>query len=385
MTTRPRMDVQVEPVAGAGDLDDFLRLPYRLYADEPHYVFPLLREQKAFFDPGHNPFFAHADTRLWLARRRSGGGRPRVVGRVGACVDRYHNEHSGEKTGFFGFFECEDDPVTACALLDAARGWVAEHGMEILRGPASFTTNHDYLGLLVDGYDKDPVVGMPYQPPYYATLLEDYGLYKAMDLYAWDLDTGGTVPEKLQRFMDRIMATATFTIRPFRMDRFWEDASIVREIYNEAWSRNWGFIPLDDAEFAYLAKDMKSMVDPSFLLIAENDEGRPIGFALSVPDFNQALKPLRGKLFPFGWLRFLLAKRRIRMARTLLMGVRPEYRNKGVDAALVYRTMQATFPKGIARGECSWVLETNRPMNIVMRSYGGVKTKTYRIYEMPAS
>jgi hypothetical protein len=254
--------------------------------------------------------------------------------------------------------------------------------MDTLRGPACFTTNHDYLGLLVKGHDRDPVVGMPWQPPYYERLLESFGLAGSRDLYAWRISVRERIPAKLENLMTNLLQNATFTVRPFRMDRFEEDASIVRSLYNASWSRNWGFIPMDDAEFAYAAKDMKSMVDPDFLLIAEQD-GEPIGFSLTIPDFNQALKPLRGKLWPFGWLRFLLAKRKIRFARTLLMGVLPEHRKKGVDAVMVYRTIQAGPPKGIEDGECSWVLDDNRAMNMILRSYGADRYKTYRLYDLP--
>lgn len=373
------MAVEIVAIADKRGLNEFLRVPYDVYADDPHYVFPLQRDQKAFFDPDHNPFHRHAETQLWVARR---GGR--AVGRVAACIDSYNNDHHQEKVCFFGFFETVADEEVARALLDAARGWAQARDMERLRGPACFTTNHDYLGLLIQGHERDPVVGMPYQPPYYEGMFEEYGFSGVKDLYAWFLSPGGTVPAKLQKLIDSILRNATFTVRPFRMKRFEEDASIVRALYNECWSRNWGFIPMDDAEFAYAAKDMKGMVDPDFLLIAEND-GEPIGFSLTIPDFNHALKPLRGRLFPFGWLKFLLAKRNIELARTLLMGVLPAHRKKGVDAVMVYRTIEAGFRKGMTRGECSWVLEDNRAMNLIMRSYGADLYKTYRIYELPLS
>ncbi len=365
-------------MAGKADLDEFLRVPYHLYADDPHYVFPLLGEQKKFFDPDDNPFYHHAETSLWTAQRDG-----RAVGRIAACIDSYHNDHHQEKTGFFGFFETEDDPALAETLLETARAWLAERGMDVMRGPASFTTNHDYLGLLIEGFDEDPTVGMPYNPPYYADHLENFGLTKSKDLWAWDVVTDGKqVPPKIQKLIESILHNATFTVRPFRMNRFWEDARIARSLYNECWSRNWGFVPMDDDEFAFLAKDMKSMVDADFLLIAEH-EGRPIGFSLTIPDFNQALKPLRGKLMPFGWLKFLLAKRKLDRARTLLLGVLPEYRKKGVDVVMVYRTMVAGQAKGFDRSECSWVLEDNRSMNLILRGYGASKNKTYRIYDLP--
>jgi GNAT superfamily N-acetyltransferase len=371
------MSLSINPVRGADDLEDFLRIPYRIYADDPHYVYPLLSELRKFLDRDRNPFFAHAETCLWIARR---DGRP--VGRVAACVDRYHNEAHDERTGFFGFYEAPEEPGAAAGLLGAAEAWLRERGMTTMRGPCCFTTNHDWLGLQIDGEWSQPAVGMPYNPRYYAAQLEGHGLAKVKDLYAWRIQTDAKVPPKIQGVIDGLLRSDSFRVRTFRMDRFDEDASLVRSLYNACWNRNWGFIPLDDAEFAYLAKDMKKMVDPRFLLIAEA-QGQPIGFCLTIPDFNQALKPCRGRLFPLGWLRFLLARRRIDYARTLLMGVLPEFRKRGVDVVMVYQTMRAGFDLGLTRGECSWILEDNRAMNTILQGYGCELYKTYRLYDKP--
>jgi hypothetical protein len=356
-------------------LRQFLDVPYRIYRDDPHYVFPLLDEMKHFHDKKKNPFYRHAVSELWLA---SDGGQ--IVGRIGACVDRYNNEHHDEKVGFFGFYEVDDNPAAAAALLETARDWIAGQGMDTMRGPGCFTSNHDWYGLQVAGKFNRPVIGMPYNPRYYEKQLEDFGLAGVKDLFAWHIETHGQLPEKMQRLIDRILARPGLVIRPFDMKNFMAEASLVRDLYNRTWSENWGFIPLDDEDFAYMAKDMKSMVDPSFLLIAEM-EGRPIGFSLTIPDFNQALQPLRGKLLPFGWLKFLLGKRKINYARTLLMGVLPEFRKLGVDMAMVYQTMLAGFAKGTTSGECSWILADNEPMNRILTGYGADMYKTYRIYE----
>ncbi len=369
------MSLTIHPVNTKADLEAFLKVPYRIYRDDPHYVFPLLSEMRHFLDKDINPFYAHAESALWLARREG-----EVIGRIGACVDEYNNKHWDEKTGFYGFYEVDDDTEAAAALLETARAWIASRDMAIMRGPGCFTSNHDWYGLQVAGEFNRPVIGMPYNPRYYEKQFEDFGLVGAKDLFAWELKTQGVFPAKMQQFIDRILDRPGLTIRPFDMKNFFAEASIVRELYNACWSKNWGFIPLDDAEFAYLAKDMKSMVDADFLLIAELN-GQPIGFSLTIPDFNQAMQPLRGKLAPFGWLKFLLGKRKIRYARTLLMGVLPEHRKLGVDMAMVYRTMQSAFPKGITSGECSWILADNEPMNRILEGYGGNRYKTYRIYE----
>jgi len=354
---------------------EFLDVPYRIYRDDSHYVFPLLDEMKHFHDKKKNPFYRHAVAELWLARDDG-----RVVGRIGAAVDRYNNEHWEEKVGFFGFYEVDDNPDAAVALLKTARDWIAGQGMDTMRGPGCFTSNHDWYGLQVGGKFNRPVIGMPYNPRYYEKQFEDFGLTGAKDLYAWNLQTEGRLPEKMKQLIDRIMARPGLVIRSFDMKNFSAEASLVRDLYNKTWSENWGFIPLDDKDFAYMAKDMKSMVDPDFLLITEM-EGKPIGFSLSLPDFNQALQPLRGKLLPFGWLKFLLGKRKIDYARTILMGVLPEHRRLGVDMAMVYKTMLAAFAKGITAGECSWILADNDPMNRILVGYGADRYKTYRIYE----
>jgi GNAT superfamily N-acetyltransferase len=356
-------------------LRQFLDVPYRIYRDDPHYVFPLLDEMKHFHDKKKNPYYRHAASELWLARTEG-----QVVGRIGATVDKYNNEHWNEKAGFFGFYEVDDNPAAAVALLETARDWIAGQGMDTMRGPGCFTSNHDWYGLQVDGKFNRPVIGMPYNPRYYEKQFEDFGLTGAKDLYAWDIRTGGELPEKMQRLIDRIMARPGLVIRPFNMKKFTEEAELTRDLYNKTWSENWGFIPLDDEDFAYMAKDMKSMVDPDFLLIAEM-EGQPIGFSLTIPDFNQALQPLRGKLLPFGWLKFLLGKRKINYGRTILMGVLPEYRRLGVDIAMVYKTMLAGFARGIYAGECSWILADNKPMNRILAGYGAEMYKTFRVYE----
>jgi len=356
-------------------LKTFLQVPYRIYRTDPNYVFPLLDEMKHFHDKQKNPFYRHATAELWLARRDG-----EVVGRIGACVDRYNNEHWAEKVGFFGFYEVDDDTEAAAALLQTAAEWIAAQGMDTMRGPGCFTSNHDWYGLQVDGKFNRPVIGMPYNPRYYEKQLTDFGLAGAKDLFAWDLRTNGVFPAKMRQLIERIAARPGLTIRPFNMKKFLAEASLVRDLYNRCWSRNWGFIPLDDEDFAYMAKDMKSLVDADFLLVAEMN-GEPIGFSLTIPDFNQATQSLRGRLLPFGWLKFLLNKRRINYARTILMGVLPEYRKLGVDMVMVYQTMQAAFAKGITAGECSWILADNAPMNRILDGYGADRYKTYRVYE----
>ncbi len=374
------MAVVIRPVADKRDLEAFLQVPYRIYADDPHYVFPLLSDQRRFLDPGHNPFFRHAEAQLWVAVEDE-----RPVARIAACVDRAHVQHTGERSGFFGFYECPRDDQLSRSLLETAAAWLHGHGMAIMRGPCSFTTNHDLLGLLIQGEPAPPVVGMPYNPAYYQEQLEAWGLTKAKDLWAWQIRADGMqIPPKLQNSIEALLRESSFLVRPIDMSRFDAEASAIREVYNAAWSRNWGFIPMDDAEFAYAAKDMKKMVAPEFLLMAEA-QGRVIGFALTIPDFNQALKPCRGRLFPLGLFKFLARKRKIDYARTLLLGVLPEFRGRGIDAVLIYKTFQAGFAHGISAGECSWILEDNTAMNRILGGIGAKVYRTYRVYDLALS
>jgi len=372
------MDLAITPVRGKKDLQAFLDLPYRIYADDPHYVYPLQAQLKEFFDKKKNPFHNHALTETWLARR---GGQ--VVGRIGACVDRYHNEHWRETTGFFGFFECVDDRAVAHALLDVARDWLRERGQTVMRGPLNFTTNHDAPGLLVDGEPGSPVQGMAYNPAYYVDLLTSYeGLEKCKDLWAWQVRASDIeLPKRVQDNAKRVLKGETdLTVRPINKKDFKNEVELIRGLYNRCWHENWGFIPMDPDEFYFSAKEMKMLVNENLLLIAEW-QGEPIGFSMTVPDFNRAMKGVRGKLFPFGIFKFLRDKRKIDYARTLLLGVLPEHRHKGVDVLMVLRTYKAAIRGGITAGECSWILESNRAMNRILEKLGAKVYRTYRIYD----
>ncbi|HRX51274.1 N-acetyltransferase [bacterium] len=372
------MELAITPVRGKKDLQAFLDLPYRIYRDDPHYVYPLQAQLKEFFDKDKNPFHKHALTETWLARR---GGE--VVGRIGACVDRYHNEHWQETTGFFGFFECVDDRAVAHALLDTAREWLRERGQTIMRGPLNFTTNHDAPGLLVSGDPGSPVQGMGYNPTYYPDLFTSYdGLEGSKDLWAWQVRAEDIqLPKRVEESAKRVLKGETdLTVRPINKKDFKNEVELIRGLYNQCWHENWGFIPMDPEEFYFSAKEMKMLVNENMLLIAEW-QGEPIGFSMTVPDFNRAMKDVKGKLFPFGIFRFLRDKRKIDYARTLLLGVLPEHRHKGVDVLMVLRTYKAAIRGGITAGECSWILDSNRAMNRILEKLGARVYRTYRIYD----
>ncbi|HLA19312.1 MAG TPA: N-acetyltransferase, partial [Dehalococcoidia bacterium] len=291
------MSVTVTPVSGRRDLDAFIKLPFRLYRDDPCWVPPLLFMERQRFAARTNPFLLHADHRLFLARRDG-----TVVGRISAQVDREHIRHHEELTGFFGFFECEEDPEAAGALLAAAEGWLREHGMETARGPLSFSINQE-VGLLIEGFDTPPMIMMNHARPYYGRLIEGAGFTKAMDLYAFTYNLEA-VPPKAHRAVETLRQRPDITIRSGDMHRFNEEIATILDVFNSAWSDNWGFVPVTSAEAHHLAKELRQIVDPEMSVIVEVD-GQPAGVVLVTPDLNEAIRDLNGCLFPFGWAKLL--------------------------------------------------------------------------------
>ncbi len=368
-------ELNVTPVRDAREMRAFIRFPWRVYASDPHWVPPLLLERKRFFNPRRNPFFRHAEAAYFIARRN---GDP--VGTVAAAVDRNYIEFQHEQVALFGFFEVLDDQEAATRLFDAARDWARQHRMELLRGPFNFSTNQE-VGLLIENFDQDPVVLTTYNPPYYRKFVEDYGFTKAKDLYAYWLDAG-PLPESMRQAADRVRQRATVRLRSMDLRRLEDEAQIVREIYNQAWSHNWGFVPVTEEEIVEIARGLKLIVDPDLCLFAELD-GKPVGFSICMPDVNQALKPLNGRLLPFGWLKFWRAKRKLSFVRIFTLGVLPQHHPLGVGALLYERIWEAGVRKGYVAGEMSWILEDNGPMNAALQMMGGRVYKTWRIYDLP--
>jgi GNAT superfamily N-acetyltransferase len=355
----------------------FLKLPARIHRGNPCWVNPLLVERREFFDRRKNPFFNHADVALYLAYK---DGVP--VGRISAHISHTHNEYHQEKTGFFGFFETIDDYAVAESLLQTAVDWVREKGMERARGPMNFTTNHE-TGLLVDGFDRPPVIMMSYNPKYYPEFFERFGLAKAMDLYAYYGTARQQIPERVTRVIERVKKRSRCTIRAIDFDNFDREIAAIKEIYNGAWADNWGFVPLTDEEFDFTAKDMKKIADPELILIAE-DNGRAVGFSMGLPDFNQVLIRLNGRMLPFGLLKLLWltkVRRVINGLRVVTMGILPEYRKRGLDNIFYLETFNRGVARGYRWGEFSWVLENNRLMNRVPENLGYQRYKTYRVYD----
>lgn len=352
----------------------FLDLPYRLYRHDPHWVPPLRIAQKEILNSGKHPFYANAEITCFLAARR---GNP--VGRIAAILNRRYNEFHNERAGFFGFFECEDDPEAAASLLSAARSWLRARGAEVIRGPVNPSTNYE-VGVLVDGYASSPLIMMTYNPPYYAALLEGCGLKKAKDLQAYYCKTDEAISDRMERVAERAARLKGMTIRPVNMKIFWEEVERIWSVYNSAWERNWGFVPMTRDEFFAMAKEMKTILVPELCLIGEVG-GQIAGFALALPDINQALKHAGGRLFPFGLLKILYYQRFINQVRVLALGVLEEYRSTGVAAGFYAALIRSSRRLGYRGGELSWVLEDNVLMKRSLEVLGATRYKTYRIYE----
>jgi len=366
--------VFVTPAQSDRDLDAFIRFPLRLYHQDPFFVSPLLYERKKFFKPS-NPIFQFTDVTYFLARGENG----EVTGRATAHINSRHNEHAVEKTGFFGFFECIDDQAVASALLTAAEDRLRDRGMKMIRGPFNFSTNEE-CGFLVDGFDRSPAMMMPYTKPYYPDFMTRLGYSKAKDLLAYEYSYQGSIPDYLVRLSRRIRERKQIVVRSINMHRFVEDVETIFRIYNAAWSKNWGFIPVTDEEFRCTAKDLKSIVDPSIVLIAEK-EGQPVAFSVTLPDYNVLLKKMHGRLLPFGFLHLLFGRKTIGRVRTLLLGVVAEYRLSGIEVLLIHDTFEKGLARGYRAGEMSWVLEDNVLMRRALERMGAQIGKTYRIYE----
>lgn len=372
-------EIQVVEVESPAQLKEFIQFPNRLYKDDPNYVTPLMMERKAFFDTTHNPFYRAAKTKLFLAMRGE-----EVVGRVATCISYRHNEFHMEKTGFFGFFDTIDDYEVARPLLKVAMITLKKDGMERMRGPMNFTTNHE-IGFLVEGFDSPPTVMMTYNQPYQVKLAEQFGLKKCMDVLAYKLTRELAPSDRVLKVVRARAQRSRVKIRQLDMKHFDREVKLIKEVYNQSWAANWGFIPMDDAEFEFTAKDLKQIVDPRIVMIAEHD-GKPVGFSLALPDINQALIRLKGRLFPFGLLKLLWhtkVRNKIDGARLITFGVIEEYRKQAIDMMLYTETFYRGVQLGYKWAELSWILETNDLMRRGVEEMQASVYKKYRIMEMP--
>jgi hypothetical protein len=351
----------------------FIKFPLRLYSESNYYVPHLLYERKNFFNPRKNPFFDHADVEYYLAFSEGG----EVLGRISAHIDWNFVKFQGKRVGFFGFFDCVDDVEVAGALLETACDFHRKKEMESVLGPMNFNTNHE-VGVLAKGFDSNPFMMMPYNFPYYLELIETCGFLKAKDLYGYYADWGPT-PEVLKRVSERVKRRSGVYLRNLDIKNFDSELELFKGIYNSAWEENWGFVPLTDKEMDYLAKDLVQLIDPSLAYFAYSGD-QPVGFFLALPDFNQVLKKVKGRLFPFGLFKLLWWRRRINRMRVLIMGVTGEHRQSGIEAVMLEELFRVTPLSGYIGGEISWILEDNAVTNRITSKITGEPYKIYRIY-----
>lgn len=371
-------DVTITPVQSTADRDAFIRFQYSLYSGDPNFVPPLEMERKEFLDPKKHPFFQFGRVELFLARRAGS-----VVGRIAAIHDPRYNEFHQTQLGFFGLFECINDPGVARGLFDAAAEWNRAQGFKQMMGPFNYTTNYE-CGVLVEGFDAPPVVLMTYNPRYYPDLYTACGLTQAKDLWAWELSSAVPPPEKVARIAEKMRQREGIVVRHVDLKNFDNEVKRIKDIYNAAWEKNWGFVPMTEQEFDHLARDLKQMVVPELLLIAEV-KGEPVAFSMTIPDANVALKAAGGRLtrfgLPIGLVKLVLAARKIKRLRLVTLGIKEGFRRRGIDAILYLDTLKTARQLGYTGGEISWTLEDNHLVNRAIESMGGRKYKTYRIYE----
>ncbi|MGQ0508931.1 MAG: N-acetyltransferase [Myxococcaceae bacterium] len=377
----PASDVQVRRVESKADLEAFILFPFAIHKGDPNWVPPLIMDRKKFFDRKKNPWFEFGTAELFLARRDG-----QVVGTIAAVEDPRYNEFHGTNLGFFGFFDCINDAGVAAALFNTAATWVKARGHQEMLGPVNFSTNYE-CSVLVDGFDSSPYLMMTYNPRYYPALYDACGFAKAKDLFAWHLDASSPLPEKVSRVAEMVRKRQGLTVRPVNLKDYDAEVKRIKTIYNAAWEKNWGFVPVTEREFDAIAHEMKLLVKPELLLIAEV-KGEPAAFAMTLPDANAAFKAAHGRLttfgLPIGLVKMLLAVRKIKRARLITLGIREQFRKRGIDAVLYHDTLVNARKLGFTGGEISWTLEDNHLINNAIELMGGKKYKTYRLYQRGA-
>jgi GNAT superfamily N-acetyltransferase len=370
----------VSIVTSRGDLRRFVDLPWRLFdrRRDPQWVPPLRMTVRDALDRRRNPFYADADRELFLARQGD-----RVVGRIAAIENRAHNRFHDDRVGFWGFFECVDDQDAADALFAAAEDWLRARGLEVLRGPMNPSTNYE-CGLLTHGFEHRPTFMTTWNPPYYAQLCERAGHRKSKDLVAYHIPMGDPswhMPEAFERLAERALRKSGVGFRDLDMRRFEHELEVCWDVYNSAWERNWGFVPMAKEEFVHMARDMKPLLEPRYAFAAEVD-GRTVGFMLAVPDFSGVLQRIgSGRLFPTGALRLVLGKRQIREWRVMALGLRPEYRARGILPLFAWEAYRRGRDRNEVAAEASWILEDNELMNRPMVAMGTRIHRRWRVYD----
>ncbi len=367
-------NIRVERVKTKKDRKNFIFFPWKVYKDESNWVPPLVIDFKQKISKKKNPFFEHAEMELFLAHRGNN-----ITGRIAAIIDDNHNNFHKEKVVFFGLYESFNDVDTAMALLDTVTEWGKEQGMKILRGPMNLSMN-DECAFLLEGFDSPPVVMMPYNPRYYLDLMERCGLVKAKDLYAFYMTKDHEVVSKVNQVVEKVREESPVTLRTVDLKNIKEETERIKYVYNNAWEKNWGFVPWTEKEMDYMAKKLKTVADPALIILAEH-EGRPIGFTFGFPNYNELIQKIGGRLTPWGILKFLYYRRKIKGIRAVVFGILKGYRQSGVSYLLYSELEKNALSRGYEWCETSWQLEDNEAVNRFVASLGGKVYKKYRIFE----
>lgn len=372
--------VGITAVKSKRDLRAFLGLPDQIFADDPNWIAPLRSEVGKLLTPGINPYFKHAEARYWLASR---GGEP--VGRISAQIDQLAIEREGRRIGHFGFIDAINDAAVFRGLFTTAEEWLKGQGMDCIQGPFNLSINEE-AGLLVSGHDTPPYMMMGHARPYYAPRIEACGYSKAKDMFAYLLDITANFPSQIHKLINRALKRENIRLRRLDMKHYDRDLEVIINIFNDAWSDNWGFVPLTEAEARHTAKSMKQIIKPELVYIAEIN-GEPAGMMVTLPNLNQAISDLSGRLLPLGWAKLLwrLKVKGVSQVRVAMMGVKKQYQNSTLGAAIAFLLIETTRQKALAMGireaELSWILEDNTGMRQMLRAINSKLYKTYRVYE----
>ncbi|MCB0593435.1 MAG: N-acetyltransferase [Lewinellaceae bacterium] len=371
--------MEIIKVTGKKEWKQFFRFPWRIYQGDPHWAPPLLMEQKKLLSTRRNPFFLNGKAQGWISRQKG-----EMTGRIIAFTDPHHNEFHGDKTGFIGFFECLNDQETADALFEQAAAWLRSQGMAVARGPVNLSTANE-CGLLASGFEYPPFIQMNHTPPYYLQLFKNWGFRKVHRLLAYHVVTEELMRKKellgrLETVSKRVLSQQRITLRPLNMRRYQEEVRHIARLYNAFMNNNWGFVPVTEQEMFFMGESLKLIVDPEMVFFIEIN-GAVAGCSLSVPNINQILPRLNGRLFPLGFLKFLYHRSRINTLRLMLIGVSPGFRNCGLDALLYYYTITEAARKGYIAAELSWISEDNANLISIMDKLGARLYKTYWVYD----
>ncbi|MFA5011130.1 MAG: hypothetical protein WC644_04170 [Ignavibacteria bacterium] len=372
-------EITIKSVDNEIDKMRFIKFPWEIYKGDKNWVPPLIYDVRKNLDTMRNPFYMHAKLKLFLAMDGN-----TIVGRIAAIINDHHNKKYNDKVGFVGYFECINSKEVSAMLFDAAKEWLLDNLMDTMRGPINLSIN-DEVGLLINGFDKSPVLLMPYNPEYYIKLFEGYGFIKTKDFFAYIFTQDDAVKnpksmDKLERVGQIVLKRENIKIRKIVLKNIENELMKVMKIYNEAWVDNWGSVHMTADEFKYVASSLKPLVDEDIVYFAEV-EGEPVGFSLSLPDYNQIFKKINGRLFPFGAFKILTGRKKINFIRVMIMGVIPKYQKKGIEAVFINDTIKTGLTKGYEGAEISWVLEDNIPMVQTAVNLGAKIYKTYRVYD----